>query len=557
MRNGEENALLAALWDMVDVSVMVLGRKDGRFVFINQQVERMIDIQGGKIIGMHYRDVFIPDFQACYEKLLSACQDGEVHQAVYFWTERSIWEQVSAKCIHHEALGHLLILTISNITEVCQAEYEYKQLAYFDPILRLPNGYALEKDINHLDNPEKAVMIYFRIERFDDICELFGMEVGDALLMAIRDWVVGSEMRGTKMYWIGKGFVLMKDDISIEGAIDRAQEIIRRFDRAWVFALDGKDYEIYRTVKLGIVYGKYIKNEMREILMRTIRTPTGKEGYVLYSEDIDKKARDDLRLRQQFIDCVQRDMEGFEVHYHPIVEAGSHRWIGAEALCRWTTPEGERIPPVYFIQLAEQLGMVSKIDRWVCETAMSHCMDCGLDKKDFFLDVNFSPMQDVNAFYIDSLMEVLRKTGYPPLKLNVEITESAKMKFTTENLRGLRYLTSKGIMLSIDDFGTGYSSFENLIRIPATVLKTEKLFIDDIHNDRYRQYLIKLMIDVAHHLGMALVAEGVETQSQMGLLESLGVDRIQGYFFSRPLSGEQLMAQAHQYTSDRLMATDK
>jgi EAL domain-containing protein (putative c-di-GMP-specific phosphodiesterase class I) len=141
----------------------------------------------------------------------------------------------------------------------------------------------------------------------------------------------------------------------------------------------------------------------------------------------------------------------------------------------------------------------------------------------------------------------MEKTGFPARKLNIEITESAKMPFDEQTIARLNLIKENDITLSLDDFGTGYSSFENLIKISADMLKTERLFLDKIENDPYRQYLLRVLADLAHFLDMRLVAEGVETETQYELLKDYGADYMQGYLFSKPLTSDELRAHVERF----------
>ena len=421
-------------------------------------------------------------------------------------------------------------------------------MIYFDHLLGMPNGMKLEEDINELASVETVALVYFEIERLEEINDLYGWENGDNLLKQIRDWLYISETRRAQFYRVNNGFAMLGRKTSMKDAQKRAKEIQDRFSQPWILPTADNDLQLYCTIKLGIVYGKYIRNEMRNLVLRTIRLAENtKAGYAVYDEQADRQAKRALMIRNTLINCVRNDMQGFEVHYQPIVEIRSQRWIALEALCRWTTPEGEKISPVEFIRLAEQLNLIHQVDAWVRKTAMHTCVALKLDKKDFVLDINFSPMQQIDDTFIDGLLCTLDETAFPPQKLNLEITESAKMVFDESNLNGLNRLQQNGIILSLDDFGTGYSSFANLIKMPAKVLKTEKMFLDDIEKDPYRQHLLNMLAELAHYHEMHLVAEGVETIEQYELLKKYAVDCAQGYLFSTPLPYEQLRQQIDRF----------
>lgn len=287
---------------------------------------------------------------------------------------------------------------------------------------------------------------------------------------------------------------------------------------------------------------------MRNLLLRTIRAAGKNGGFAVYDEEEDRKAKRNVMVRDTFINCISKEMKGFEVHYQPIVDVGSLHWVAVEALCRWTMPNGEKIPPVDFISTAEQLHLIEHVDAWVRKTAMRQCVALGLERANFILDLNFSPAQRLGEAFISDLLQSSESLHFPPDKLNIEITENMKMIFDEANTNGVSKLKEYGIGLSLDDFGTGYSSMENLIKIPANIIKIDKVFLEGIENDSYRQYLLKMLVELAHYLNMTLVAEGVETEGEFNLVRKYGVDRVQGYLFSKPLSFEQLQNEVWRFT---------
>ncbi|MDL2225962.1 EAL domain-containing protein, partial [Eubacteriales bacterium OttesenSCG-928-M02] len=309
----------------------------------------------------------------------------------------------------------------------------------------------------------------------------------------------------------------------------------------------GQDLSVFCSIRLGIVHGKYFKNEMRNLLLRTIAEAKHADRYVIYDEKTDQRARRKLRMRDALIQCVHNDMQGFSVHYQPIVEADGGRWTALEALCRWTMPNGEGVSPAAFIPIAEQLGLIGEVDAWVRQQAMQQCVALGLEKKQFMLSLNYSPIQRIDETFIQELQRALSSAGYPANKLNLEITENEKMLFDEESMAGLEHIAQLGVKFSLDDFGTGYSSLKNLMKIPAANVKIDKLFLDDVQGDPFRQQLLKMLAMLSKQLGMLLVAEGVETEEQCQLLKDYGVDFMQGYLFSRPLSYQELQKNVYRF----------
>ncbi len=526
--------------DQTDLSIMIIGRDDGIIRRANPTVCKNTGKNYEEIIGQHYRQVFWPEFITVYNQLLQKCGDGKEHTSIYYWGEMAMWEQISARIVRWQGTPSLL-MTITNISDVARMEYRLENIAYFDNVLKLPNGAKLEQDINDLASFETVAIIYFDIERFGEINALYGWDNGDNILKQIRDYLLFSESNRSQLYRINNGFGIFGRKVTLDDARKRAEEILRRFDRPWAITVGSNSISRYCSIRVCVIYGKYVKNEMRNTLLKTVNgAEHNSMKYIIYDEETDKKTTRALQLRDSLINCIYDKMQGFDVHYHPVVDVQSERWMALEALCRWTAPSGEMVPPLEFIHAAEQLNLIDKVDSWVRKTAMNECKALRLDEKNFFLDVNFSPTMKIDDAFIQNLLSTLDKTDFPPHKLNLEITESAKMVFDEHNLDGLKKLTEKGIVLSLDDFGTGYSSFANLIHITAKALKTEKIFLDNIVGDSYRQYLLKMLIELAHYHKMHFIAEGVETREQLDLLRKMGVDYAQGFLFAKPMPYEQL-----------------
>lgn len=531
--------ILYSLFHKVNVAVMVMDKNNGAMLYFNEKVCDDLELNCSEIEGKSYTDIFSPDFIKLYDKLVADCEDGNVHTVVYYWATKFIWEQISARQINWEDDKTTILLNITNITEVAKAEYEFERLAYFDPKTGLPNSKRLESDINKLADVETVALIYVQVEGFYDINDLYGFDVGDALIKQIIDWLTFSESKVAQIYRGNEGIICLGHYVTLEETKQRASQIVKRFTHPWKIGAGTDEISIYCHCKVGVVYGKYVRNEMRTLLLRSLRAPVTEEGFSIYDEEADSKAKYALAIRQTLTNCVHNNMEGFSVSYQPIVDGKTGKWVGAEALCRWKTPDGEIVPPIIFINLCEKLDLISVVDNWVREKAMNDCMSWGMDNKKFFLDINFSSMQAVDDFFIDKLVGNLNKTGYPPAKLVMEITESERMEFNDSNLKGLERQKKLGIQFSLDDFGTGYSSFENLIKVPATYLKTEKVFLKNIENNKYKQYLLKMLIKLAHYLNLKIVCEGVETDEQKELLRKYGVDLMQGFLFSKPLREEE------------------
>ncbi|MDL2237399.1 EAL domain-containing protein [Christensenellaceae bacterium OttesenSCG-928-K19] len=535
------------LLDEINAGVLALDKITGEILFCNEHVCAALGKERDYILGKSYKQIFRPEFIPVYERLLIECENGIENSTVYYWPEKNVWEQVSVKETEYNATSCIL-LTITDVSDIVRTRYKHDNLVYFDPVLHLPNGEKLEQDINELANLETVSLLFITLEQLTELYNLYGWENGDQLLISIRDWLLESETRRAQLYVIDRGFAILGRNVDMGDIKARAKEILTRFNRPWEICSDGHVISVFCPVKAGVIHGKYIKNEMRNILLRTSWMVPKYEGFAVYDEETDGHIRRMIALRAWLVQCVNTGMQGFDVYYQPIIKLDNMKWSAVEALCRWTAPDGEAVSPIEFIHLAEQLGLIEQIDSWVRKRAMRDCVKLGLDQKDFFLSVNFSPTHKVNEKFMHGLMRNLLETGFPAKKLNLEITESAKMSFEEEDLRALKKLEDAGVMLCLDDFGTGYSSISNLVNISAQILKTEKKFIDGMVGNDYKQYLLRVLADLAAHLGMSLIVEGVETEAQLELIQGFNIDYAQGYYFSRPVPFEQLAAKTGNFS---------
>jgi EAL domain-containing protein (putative c-di-GMP-specific phosphodiesterase class I) len=260
----------------------------------------------------------------------------------------------------------------------------------------------------------------------------------------------------------------------------------------------------------------------------------GDSAYQFFEPEMNVEARRRLQLEV----AMRRALElgQFELHYQPRIELRGMRLLGMEALLRWDHPELGRISPVEFIPIAEERGHIEAIGRWVLQQACRDARRLG-DRYGVMLrvSVNVSARQLRRADLVAEVEQALRESGLPPGALELELTESALIEDTEQSADILRRLKHLGVTLSLDDFGTGYSSLSYLKRFPVDVLKLDRSFFHEQPFKANNSDFVKALVDMAHALGLSVVAEGIETEEVMDTLRLAACDEGQGYLFAKPM----------------------
>ena len=236
------------------------------------------------------------------------------------------------------------------------------------------------------------------------------------------------------------------------------------------------------------------------------------------------------------------EREELSLQYQPIVETCSQEIIGFEALLRWTSPIHGCVPPSIFIPLAEENEVIQKIGKWVLEEACSFARRMAkMGKDNICVAVNASPRQIAQVDFVSLVRHAIHNAGIQSNQLEIEITETVLITSEQESIRNLEELRDMGVRLSLDDFGTGYSSLTRLRFLPVSKLKIDKSFIDQILTDETQLQYIQCIVNMGQILGLAVVAEGVETSMQLEKLAQCQCEYIQGYLFSRPVGENDAM----------------
>jgi predicted signal transduction protein with EAL and GGDEF domain len=341
----------------------------------------------------------------------------------------------------------------------------------------------------------------------------------------------------------GDEFTVLLEGTSVDsiiGASTFAQKILSLFN--YPFRID--NHEFYVTSSIGVsLYpndGDDVTTLMKNSDMAMYRAKElGKNNFQFFSPELNERAKKQLDMEAYLRHAVDR--EEFRLEYQPIVEATTGQVSSVEALLRWENPDLGRVFPDVFIPLAESTGLIIPIGAWVLEAACEHTRslyDAGWT--DLKVSVNISGRQLEQNTLVDTVKNALEKSKLPPSCLILEITESLLMKNIKATRAILQELRMLGVSISIDDFGTGYSSLNSLMVLPIDTLKIDKSFILEVTSNPQNLSLVQGIILIGHNLNLQVVAEGVETIEQANLLNINSCDKLQGYYYSRPITLSRL-----------------
>jgi diguanylate cyclase (GGDEF)-like protein len=414
--------------------------------------------------------------------------------------------------------------------------------ALSDTLTTLPNRVLLHQRLSRaIASGDDLALLIIDLDHFKEVNDTLGHPSGDALLQQLaarlRDAVRKSD---TIARLGGDEFAIVLPGASQKEAFAIAESLLTVITRP--FELNERSVSIGASVGIAVLpqHGPDADTLLRCADVAMYVAKRSGQGVAVYSPEQDQHSLSRLVLIADLREAIDRDE--LTLAFQPLVDCREQRAVGVEALVRWSHPKHGLIPPDQFVPLAEQTGLITRMSRWVLRSAVrQHCewRRVGLCIP---VSVNLS-MRDLHDPGLpDSVRALLEEFGAGAESLRVEITESSLMLDPRRALQTLVQLREFGVQASIDDFGTGYSSLAYLKQLPAQELKIDRSFVRDLSVDDNDLAIVRSTIDLAHNLGLSVVAEGVEDEHTDVLLRRFGCDKAQGYLFSRPLPGEQLTA---------------
>ena len=502
-------------------------------------------IMGMAIVGMHYTGMAAASFPA--GSFCGAAIDG-----------------LSGKGLDNLVLvSSLAVLVIALLTSIFDARLdartaaladsltlaneELTQLALHDTLTGLPNRILLADRIGQAISKVSEQggcfsLMFIDLDGFKPVNDAFGHHLGDRLLreVALR---LREQLRSqdTLARIGGDEFVLLVRLLEPDDAPQVAARQVSLLSKA--FRVDEHDLLISASVGIALYPGNGLSAE--ELLMNADAAMyhakgAGKNGYSFFDASMNTNARKQLQLLQDLRQALE--LQQFRLHYQPKFDASNQQPVGAEALLRWEHPQQGLLLPEHFIDLAEKTGLIIPIGDWVLNEAcrqMRIWFDQGYSH--WRIAVNLSALQFCYSGLVDSVVAALERHRLPANSLTLEITETTAMSDADASMVVLQRLSQMGVDLSIDDFGTGYSSLMYLKRLPANELKIDRGFVRDLEHDSDDAAIVSAIVALGQALGLRIVAEGVETDTQQSFLTTLGCDALQGFLLGQPLPAEQFM----------------
>lgn len=524
--------------------------------------DNLVIIDANQAFRTQFADAGDPVGRYCYEvthksdspcppqhcAVLKAAENGRQERAEHFHTGPDGGEQIIEAVARPVGSGPAILYCLRDVTECHQSREQIRNLANYDPLTGLPNRVLFMQQLEAAIEKAGAghgrvAVMFFDLDRFKGINDTLGHAVGDRLLLGISQRLAECLRRIDVIARVGGDeFVVilpeLKDDEEAEAVAARC---LKRLSEA--FDIEGQ--EVFSTVSIGMACFPDDGQEAEALLKNAeFAMYQAKEGgrntWRRFCLEHNAGAVERLVLETG----LRHALENGELflQYQPQVLAEDGRWVGMEALCRWQHPYLGLVPPVKFIPIAEQSGLIGEIGTWVLEEACRQAVAWQrLGLPPMRVGINLSGGQFRAPGLVETVAGILERTGIDPDQVELELTESMLMEQEGAVVELLGRLKSLGVHLAIDDFGTGYSSLSYLKHFPINRVKIDRSFVKDLETDPDSAAIVAAIIAMAHSLGLEVIAEGVETRPQLDFLKQQGCEQIQGYLFGKPLGADDFV----------------
>jgi len=525
---------------------------DHRVTFVNEAAESLSGYAEAELMGQNPRDFLSNRHDDKFLQRLIGQLRADGYWEGEVWLNRRDggvfpgWLRISrVQSKLDSTLHHVLVLR--DISQEKMADEEIERLAFFDKLTGTPNRYLLR------DRTAQAIkaaarqqgqfaFVFMDLDRFKDINDVYGHETGDHILVQVAQRLAGQTMdRDTVCRLGGDEFIVLLEGVDRQAAGERMEQILRSISSP--FEVDGQSHRVAASVGVamypddGEAYEELLKHA--DTALNDAKA-NGRNKCRFFHADMADAASSLAQMDAAMRQAIKAD--GFHLVYQPQISLATGKCVGLEALLRWE-PKGQApIPPSRFIPIAEQSGLIIELGAWVIDKVLQQVRQWSGHPLDGVpVSINVAAEQFWSTGFVEDLAGRLHGSGVKPDSVVLELTERTAMKMPAQSAEILRALAQQGIELSLDDFGTGYSSLAYLKRFPLSYLKIDRSFVVDLVHDPEDQAICHAVIQLAHTLGMEVIAEGVETVEQEQFLREAGCDIAQGFLYAPGLKSGDLV----------------
>lgn len=426
-----------------------------------------------------------------------------------------------------------------------ELENKLYQQVYYDELTGLPSKISIEETANAYlkKNPDQMLaLVYFDIDEFRNINEVKGHQIGDELIKEVAV-IMSSHLKENDIlcHTGADEFVILFFDIKdLSKFFIELDGYFKRIKKSYI--LDKDEYFITFSggVALAPDHGKdYITLLRHADSALAMAKRKGKDQLVIFDDEMITMITQQTETLNHLRSAIPN--HEFSLHYQPVIDLSDFSIIGAEALIRWNHKLKGYIPPLEFISLSEKNGFIKEITEWVFYQAAKDLSKWPQTKQSFSVSINLSAVMLNHDSFLKYLNQWIEKYQIDCKRIVLEITETAVISDVDRSIHVLLQLKQMGFRIALDDFGTGYSSLTYLQKLPIDIIKIDRSFINNITKDTKEFHVLKYMIDLAHHLNLAVVAEGIEIIEQEHIVKAYKADLAQGYYYCKPMLIDQLI----------------
>lgn len=536
---------------------------NGLLTFINPKAAMMLGYDDNELIGKYIHTLIHhshPDgshYPASNCPIYASSNDNKVHHVTdeVFWRKDGtpFWVEYTATPLKEGDHTNGAVVIFNDVSERREMELELKRMAHFDLLTGLPNRGSFFEHLTLAlaranERHQSIAVCFIDIDNFKQINDTLGHNIGDEALKATAN-ILKAQLQANNYFARlgGDEFAIIIENVHSKDAINFAMErIIRAFKKP--IRIGGADLNL--SISIGIALYPHAGTNSEEMIINADiamyhAKDLGKGTYAFFNDEINRQVKRRHEIDKKIRLALERNE--LTLSYQYLVDSYTMKPIGVEALLRWHNDELGEVSPKEFIMIAEANSSLYQIGHWVLHQACADykkIVKAG-QNQNLFLAINVSISQLKHPSFFETVKHVLRDTEIKPENLILEITETALIQNAQVAFKMMNELKTLGIRFSLDDFGVSYSSMQYLKNLPISFIKIDKIFTDDINNNKSDVEIVQATIQLSHGMGIHTIAEGVETKQQLDLLKKMGCEYFQGYYYSLPVPLKTLLIQAN------------